>query len=74
MYKRVETDKEFTTRTGVRVTPLITLADHYGGRVQIAEDDHNYVIYLVREGNVYEPTPWIFHEAFEALKTLPPLK
>ena len=38
MYKVVETDKQILWNSVC--TPLLTLADEYGGRAQIVEDDH----------------------------------
>ena len=52
--------------------PVATLADEYGGRCQIAIDDHCYVLYLKREDGTYKLTSHIFYEAFEVLKKLPP--
>lgn len=71
-YKRVETDESFTTGVdGSTNTPVATLADEYGGRAQIATDDHCYVLYLLQEDGSYRHTAWIFPEAHDILKDLP---
>ncbi len=70
MYKQVETDEVFTLNNGAEVQSHATLADEYGGRAQIATDDHCYVLYL-NTGDGYKMTKWIFKEAFEVLKQLP---
>ena len=73
MYKVVETDEGITWNS--RITPLVTLADEYGGRAQIVEDDHCLVL-LLRQGADtgdthygYKPTYWWFKEAINALFT-----
>ncbi len=72
MYKQVETDTIATLDNGVTFTPVATLVDESGGRAQIHIDDHCYVLTLKRDMG-YINTSWIFHEAFEVLKTLPSL-
>ena len=73
MYKKVAKDKQFVTEGGGYMEPVVTLADEYGGRAQIAIDDACYVIYLnVGDGGSYRRTSWIFDEALNALKILPP--
>lgn len=73
MYQQVETDKEFFTPGGSQHVPVATLADEYGGRAQIAVDDHCYVLYLrdTSNGTFYKPTNHIFEEAFKVLRELP---
>jgi hypothetical protein len=71
MYKQVETDKTATLDNGVEFTPVATLADEWGGRCQIAVDDHCYVLRLKRDDGTYKTTPYIFKEAFNVLVTLP---
>ena len=68
MYKQVETDAEIE---GGKYNPVATLADEYGGRVQIVNDDHCFVLMLRHGDGSYQSTAWIFREAFEVLKTLP---
>lgn len=70
-YKRVETDESFVTGEGSANTPVATLVDEYGGRAQIATDDHCYVLYLLQEDGSYNRTAWLFSEAHEVLKDLP---
>lgn len=76
MYTRVDVDTEAILDNGERFEPVATLADAYGGRAQIAIDDHCYVLYLRQAGlfgkeGRYKRTAWIFREAFEVLKELP---
>lgn len=74
MYRIVETDKE-ATWNGI-VTPLLTLADEYGGRAQIVEDDHCLILLLKggvdteATGYGYKPSYWWFPEAVEAMRGL----
>jgi hypothetical protein len=70
MYKQVETDKKATTAGG-EFTPVATLADEYGGRCQIAVDDHCYVLMLKQDDGTYKMTTHIFWEALDVLVTLP---
>lgn len=74
MYKQVKTDESAVLYNGVEFTPVATLADEHGGRCQISVDDHCYVLRLKQSDGKYKTTAWIFPEAFEVLKTLPPLK
>ena len=74
MYKIVETDKEVIWNS--RVTPLVTLADEYGGRAQIIKDDHCLVL-LLKQGvdteNTsfgYKPTCWWFKEAVNIVREM----
>ena len=71
LWKKVDTDAVIAMQHGSSVVPVATLADNYGGRAQIIWDDGCYVICLVREGNVYVRSPFIFPEAFDILQTLP---
>lgn len=70
-YRRVETDKSYTTQNGSVNTPVATLADEYGGRAQVGIDDGCYVLYLIQEDGTYKRTAWVFPEAHEVLKDLP---
>jgi hypothetical protein len=60
------TDHEIELENGALVKPLITMADGYGGRAQIAKDDGCYVLYLLKDG-AYRRTAWWFKEAAMAL-------
>jgi len=75
VYKQVETDKKATTggrlHDGTEFTPVATLVDEYGGRCQIAVDDHCYVLRLRQDDGTYKTTTHIFREAFKVLVTLP---
>lgn len=70
MYQIVKTDSAEEVH-GHR-TPVLTLADEYGGRCQIVVDDKCYMLLLKREDGSYFSTDHIFPEAFAALMTLPP--
>ena len=72
MYKQVETDSEASWTGGGTFKPVATLAAEYG-RAQITEDDGCYVLLLYQSNGLYKPTPWIFPEAFEVLRSLPGL-
>ena len=71
-YKQVPTDKTFQWDNGSTGTPVATLADEHGGRVQIIIDDGCYLI-MIKRPNGYRQSAWIFHEAHNVLKTLPSL-
>ena len=82
MYVQVKTDDIAIIKHGSKdlahpdtevtdIEPVATLADQYGGRCQVAIDDHCYVIYLKR-GDTYKLATHIFPEVFEVLKKLPP--
>jgi hypothetical protein len=79
MYSIIKTDStiKWEGKNGERsITPILTLADEYGGRCQIIIDDHCYKIMIKTQPvddsfeELYEPTCYIFREVFEALKTL----
>ena len=73
MYKIVETDKREQVswgEVGNFVTSLLTLADEYGGRAQIINDDHCYVL-LGKKGDIYKTSSWWFKEAVQGLRILP---
>lgn len=71
MYKQVETDEFALLESNkARFTPLATLADKHGGRVQITEDDHCFVVLVKQADDTYRPTPWIFPEAAAVIKDL----
>lgn len=74
MYKQVETDEKAVLDNGVEFIPIATLADESGGRCQISNDDHCYILRLKQSDGRYKTTPYIFPEAFEVLKTLPTLQ
>ena len=68
-YGRVPTDDEVMWNEET-AEPLLTLADEHGGRAQIINDDHCYVL-LIRDGERYKTTSWWFKEAVAASRDLP---
>jgi len=70
-YRKVETDSGYVMENGSICEPVATLADEYGGRVQIDIDDHCYVLRVKGADNKYRTSAYIFRQAFEVLKTLP---
>ncbi len=79
MYKVVDTDVPFTDDTGRYIEPIQTMADKYGGRVQIIEDDHCLVPLLKRTQRgrpddalqiEYKPTHYLFSELVETIKNM----
>jgi len=46
MYQQVETDKEIVWDSESGIQPVATLADEYGGRMQIVVDDHCFVLLI----------------------------
>jgi hypothetical protein len=79
MYQQVETDKKVNWNdNGCVAFPVATLADEYGGRLQITVDDHCFMLLVKRLEEafndaepVYVHTAWWNREAVEVLKTLP---
>ena len=71
MYKKVKTDEVFYTATSDH-TPFVTLANEYGGRAQISDDDGCYVLYMKGSSSQYYVSVkhW-FPEAARELKRLP---
>lgn len=71
-YKQIQTDTSFTTNNGNEEKPIVTLEDEYGGKSQIAIDDHCYVVYnLDSQSGTFRMTHHLYPEVFEVLKTLP---
>ena len=69
-YKQVTTDGPISWgRSENKIGPVATLADEYGGRAQIIEDDHCYVLLILKDG-IYEDSSWLFPEAVEVIKRL----
>ena len=72
MYIKVKTEKVFYTTNGSDCTPFVTFADQHGGRVQFADDDGCYVLYVKHYNtNQYAPVRHWFPEAVHELKKLP---
>jgi len=74
MYKKIKTDKECLMENGTIFNPIATLADEYGGRVQVDIDDHCYVLKIRLDHGKYRMTPYIFREVFDVLTSLEPPK
>jgi len=70
MYKVIGPDTEIYWNEEY-AHPVVTLADEHSGRAQIVIDDHCYVLLLQQPDGRYKQSPWIFREAFQALKNLP---
>lgn len=73
MYKEVEPVEEVP---GWGTKAEVTLKDEHGGIVHVIKDDGCYlmVINSTLTDKVFTVAPWIFPEAFEALRKLPPLR
>ena len=72
MYKRcIMLDKDASLSNGSLIKPIATLADEYGGRAQIAIDDHCYILYIGSKERSYSASSHWFKEAVEVLQTLP---
>lgn len=71
-YKVVGGNEMFDYGNGKKGHSIITLKDEYGGESKIIEDDGCYVLYN-KVGDEYEPSPYIYPEAFNAMKKLPNL-
>lgn len=74
MYKIVDTyDQIQIVGSGSYIKPVLSMEDEHGGKAHIIRDDKCYLVVLnTSDGRTYSYTPWIFAEAHEALKTLPP--
>ena len=73
MYKIIEpSPKEIILSDGTIAKPIITLSQIRGNnKFQIINKDNCWVLcFQNRETERYEPTPYIFYEAQEAIKTL----
>jgi len=77
MYQQVETDKEIVWDSEGGIQPVATLADEYGGRLQIVVDDHCFVLLINHKDfseeepkEYYCPSSWWNKEAVKVLKTL----
>lgn len=68
-YHQIDTTSEIVMENNSIVHPIATLSDGFG-MCQIIEDDHCYVLCLQKENGKYAPSPYIFAEAFEVIKTL----
>lgn len=73
MYKQVKTHESAILDNGVEFKPVATLENDAGGVCHISVDDHCYKLSLKQENGTFKVTPYIFGEAFEVLRRLPPL-
>lgn len=71
MYQQIPTDNSFVTIGGGHRTPIATLADQYGGRAQIAIDDHCYVLFLRQESGQYKAVYHWWEEVIKLIQTMP---
>lgn len=69
MFEIIETDKSVIWNSNP-ITPILTLADKYGGRINIIVDDNCYVCLLKKEDGTYSPIYHINSELHNALTTL----
>lgn len=77
MYKRVETAASVMLNNGEQAEPVATLADEHGGVSHWIRDDGCYVLvnmFQLKGQPVGEMVSWIYPEALEVLKELPPLR
>lgn len=73
MYKQVKTHETAILDNGVEFKPVATLESEAGGICHISIDDHCYKLTLKQEDGRFKVTPYIFGEALEVLRRLPPL-
>ncbi len=71
-YKVVERNTKFNYGNGKKGFALMTLKEKGGGETRVVEDDGCYTLYQ-KIGDTYELTPYIYPEAFNAMKKLPNL-
>lgn len=73
MYKQVKTHETAILDNGVEFKPVATLESEAGGVCHISIDDHCYKLTLKQNDGRFKVTPYIFGEALEVLRRLPPL-
>lgn len=73
MYKQVKTHETAILDNGVEFKPVATFESEAGGICHISIDDHCYKLTLKQEDGRFKVTPYIFGEALEVLRRLPPL-
>lgn len=71
-YKVVERNTKFNWGNGDEGFALITLKTDLGGESRVVENDGCYVLYQ-KVGDDYKPAPFLYPEAFNAMKKLPNL-
>lgn len=62
-----EPDEIVRLENGAELTPVATLADVWGGRLQVAKDDGHYVLALLSVDGFYK---WVTHWPKEAMAAL----
>ena len=73
-YKPIGGGHKFTDKNGTEWTSVMTIKAPSGQMCHFVEDDHCYLLFNDDgEGKNCSDIKWIFPEAFEALKSLPPL-
>jgi len=70
MYQITETSPSVETRRGCKYSPLITLADEYGGISHIVNDDNCYVLVNGSHEQGFDTVKHWYPEAAKALSTL----
>lgn len=73
MYKQVKTHEIAILDNGAEFKPVATLESEAGGVCHISIDDHCYKLTLKQNNGRFKVTPYIFGEALEVLRRLPPL-
>lgn len=73
MYKQVKTHETAILDNGAEFKPVATLESEAGGVCHISIDDHCYKLTLKQNDGRFKVTPYIFGEALEVLRRLPPL-
>jgi len=69
-----EPDEGIVLRNGGAAKPLATLKDEYGGISHIIKDDQCYMLVNGSEEKGFIAVKHWYHEAVEALKSLPSLR
>ena len=74
-YRKISTAKQIELENGVFTSAVkATVADEFGGKYHIAEDDHCYVIFCEDSASgICRLTSHLFPELFEILRKMPPL-
>jgi len=75
MYKQVETAESVTLTNCEKATPVASLRDEHGAESHFIIDDGCYVLVNVNHhfDDLGQMSAWIYPEAFEVLRKLPPL-
>lgn len=79
MYKQVETYPQIFLANTAVCRPVASLENEHGSSAHFIVDDHCYVLVHNAKNSAkgssygHQMTSWIFPEAVEVLRTLPPL-